>query len=170
MITKGPEHYLSKITITDDYGLLKNCRIVVEYTIENIDIKKSVYEKIEKVVSSDASLPRIPPAIPITILQGLTHHPERFMGLHWREPSHTIPWNYMWWSNGHYWKAEWLYPIGACMGERTTLLPQRHSRIHHQSSHVRDVQRACYLVENGYASIEDVDRACHATMQAIGWR
>lgn len=161
MITQGPEHYLSKITITDDYGLLKNCRIVVECTIENIDIKKSVYEKIEKVVSSDAIITTNTSAIPITILQGLTHHPERFMGLHWTEPSHTTRFlEIICGDQTDITKAEWLYQLAHAWEKEPTLCRKDIRGFITNRLMYAMYREACYLVENGYASIEDVDRAC----------
>ena len=89
LIDKEPDYYLKQLTITEDYNLLKNCKVVIECTLENTDIKKSVYNKIEAVISSEAILTSNTSAIPISILQKLTQFPGRFFGLHWAEPSHT---------------------------------------------------------------------------------
>src|SRR5215510_6587548 len=42
LINNLPEYYLKRLTITEDYGLLKDCNLINECTIENIEIKKSV--------------------------------------------------------------------------------------------------------------------------------
>src|SRR4030095_4626614 len=89
LINNLPYHYLKRLTITEDYSLLKDCNLVIECTIENIDIKKSVYDKIERVIAPNALLTSNTSAIPISMLQKQTLHPERFFGLHWTEPSHT---------------------------------------------------------------------------------
>ena len=89
LINNAPDHYLQQLLITEDYSLLKDCKVVIECTIENIEIKKSVYDKIEEVISSDAILASNTSAIPISILQKQTRFPQRFFGLHWAEPSHT---------------------------------------------------------------------------------
>ena len=89
LINKEPAEYLQQLTITEDYALLKDCKVVIECTLENVDIKKSVYNKIEAVISNEAILTSNTSAIPISILQKLTLFPNRFFGLHWAEPSHT---------------------------------------------------------------------------------
>ncbi len=89
MLTRDPSDYLSRLLITEDYGQLHDASLVIECTIENLDIKKSVYGKIEKVIAEDAWLVSNTSAIPISLLQQQTSHPHRFFGLHWAEPSHT---------------------------------------------------------------------------------
>ena len=54
LVKHSPKHYLRQLTITEDYNLLKDCNLVIECTLEDMDIKKSVYEKIERVINSDA--------------------------------------------------------------------------------------------------------------------
>src|SRR5688500_3554820 len=56
LVNNLPEYYLMHLTITEDYSLLKDCGLVIECTLENIDIKKSVYDKIESVIATDALL------------------------------------------------------------------------------------------------------------------
>src|SRR5258708_6754406 len=88
LINKEPGEYLQHLIVTEDYGKLAEAALVVECTIENLDIKKSVYNKIEKVISKDALMTSNTSAIPISVLQQQTTHPHRFFGLHWTEPSH----------------------------------------------------------------------------------
>ncbi|MGI8634261.1 MAG: 3-hydroxyacyl-CoA dehydrogenase NAD-binding domain-containing protein [Segetibacter sp.] len=68
---------------------LKNRKLLIECTIENGSIKKSVYSKVESVISNDALMTSNTSAIPISLLQKLAKRPERFFSLHWAEPSHT---------------------------------------------------------------------------------
>lgn len=50
MVSDLPEVFLKNLVITEDYTLLKDCKIVVECTLEDLDIKKNVYAKIEYVI------------------------------------------------------------------------------------------------------------------------
>ncbi len=86
---KHPDVLLQSLLITEDFSSLRPCKLVIESTIENLDIKKTVYGKIEAIVDTNCLLVSNTSAIPISILQKLTQHPERFFGLHWAEPSHT---------------------------------------------------------------------------------
>lgn len=89
LFTQNPDTYWHQLTLTEDYALLTSCHLVIECTLENIDIKKSVYARIEAVVADAAIITSNTSAIPISLLQRETRLPERFLGLHWAEPSHT---------------------------------------------------------------------------------
>ncbi|MEO6964255.1 MAG: 3-hydroxyacyl-CoA dehydrogenase NAD-binding domain-containing protein, partial [Puia sp.] len=54
MTAENPAYYLERLKLTEDYGFLKPCGLVIECTIENLEIKKSVYQRIESIVSADA--------------------------------------------------------------------------------------------------------------------
>ena len=89
MVTEDPEFYFKNLIITEDYAQLKPCKIAIECTIESEEIKKVVYAKIEAEIAPDALMTSNTSAIPISLLQKMTKHPDRFFGLHWAEPSHT---------------------------------------------------------------------------------
>ena len=59
----------NRLIITEDYSALQNCALVIECTIENLDIKRIVYAKIEAVVSTKTAIGSNTSAIPISILQ-----------------------------------------------------------------------------------------------------
>jgi hypothetical protein len=69
LLSQEPDSYFLNLTITQDYGLLKDCKLVIECTIEDLEIKKSVYAKIEAAVSEETIITSNTSAIPISILQ-----------------------------------------------------------------------------------------------------
>ena len=161
LLTNNPEWYLQRLIITDDYELLKDSRVVMECTIENLAIKKSVYEKIEAVVADDTLITSNTSAIPISLLQREIRLPARFLGLHWAEPSHTtrflevicgdlsdVP------------TAEWLYDLSHLWGKEPTLVRKDIRGFIANRLMYAMYREAFNLVENGYATVEDVDRAC----------
>ena len=161
MIDHAPGYYLQQLTITEDYTKLKDCKIVIECTLENTDIKKSVYDKIETVINSDAILTSNTSAIPISILQKLTLHPDRFFGLHWAEPSHTTRFlEIICGELSDPVKGEYLYELSHHWGKEPTLVKKDIRGFITNRLMYSMYREAIYLVENGYASIEDVDRAC----------
>ena len=161
LITQLPEAYLERVVITEDYGLLKDCRVVIECTIENIDIKKSVYDKIEVVVGSNTILTSNTSAIPISILQKLTKHPARFFGLHWAEPSHTTRFlEIICGEQSDPGQANFLYELSHQWGKEPTLVKKDIRGFIANRLMYAMYREAISLVETGYASIEDVDRAC----------
>lgn len=161
LISHQPRYYLQHLHITEDYALLKDCSVVIECTIENIAIKKSVYDKIEAVISNDAILASNTSAIPISILQKLTGHPGRFFGLHWAEPSHTTRFlEIICGELSNPVKAEFLYALSHQWNKEPTLVKKDIRGFIANRLMYAMYREAINLVENGYATIEDVDRAC----------
>lgn len=161
LITQPPEVYLSKLTITQAYTDLHDCDLVMECTIENMTIKQSVYGKIEAVIRQDALLTSNTSAIPISLLQEQTLYPRRFFGLHWAEPSHTTRFlEIICGEDSDLEKAEWLYALSHHWGKEPTLVRKDIRGFITNRLMYAMYREAFYLVENGYATVEDVDRAC----------
>ncbi|WP_428659358.1 3-hydroxyacyl-CoA dehydrogenase family protein [Runella sp.] len=156
-----PEHFFESLLVTEDYNALADCRLVIECTLENLSIKKSVYEKIEAVVSIDAVITSNTSAIPISILQKEIQHPERFFGLHWAEPSHTTRFlEVICGELSDVSKGEWLYELSHAWGKEPTLVRKDIRGFITNRLMYALYREAFNLVENGYATVEDVDRAC----------
>lgn len=161
LINQPPDFYFRQLNITEDYSMLKDCQVVIECTIENIEIKKSVYEKIETVISNEAILASNTSAIPISLLQKQTLNPPRFFGLHWAEPSHTTRFlEIICGELSDPVKAEFLYSLSHYWGKEPTLVRKDIRGFIANRLMYAMYREAFYLVENGYATIEDVDRAC----------
>jgi 3-hydroxybutyryl-CoA dehydrogenase len=161
MIKDPPETYFQRLTITGNYEALENCDVVVECTLERLDIKKTVYEKIEAVIRSNALLCSNTSAIPISILQMQTRHPDRFFGLHWAEPSHTTRFlEIICGDHSNVTLAEELYTLSHRWGKEPTLVRKDIRGFITNRLMYAMYREAFHLVENGYATIEDVDRVC----------
>lgn len=161
LTTKTPATCLQQLSITEEYAQLANCVLVIECTLENLVIKKTVYEKIEAAISEDALLTSNTSAIPISILQGQVKHPERFFGLHWAEPSHTTRFlEVICGDKSDITKGEYLYAISHYWGKEPTLVRKDIRGFITNRLMYAMYREAFYLVENGYATVEDVDRAC----------
>jgi 3-hydroxybutyryl-CoA dehydrogenase len=156
-----PDILLKNISITTDYNHLDNCALVIECTLEDLAIKKSVFEKIEAVIKPDALLTSNTSAIPISILQKQTQHPERFFGLHLAEPSHTTRFlEIICGDLSDVSKGEYLYILSRGWGKEPTLVRKDIRGFITNRLMYAMYREAFYLVENGYATVEDVDRAC----------
>lgn len=157
----SPESLLANLIITTDYGALSKCVLVIECTLEDLAIKKSVYEKIEAVIAEDALMTSNTSAIPISILQKHTRHPERFFGLHWAEPSHTTRFlEIICGELSNVERGEYLYELSHRWGKEPTLVRKDIRGFITNRLMYAMYREAFYLVENGYATVEDVDRAC----------
>jgi 3-hydroxybutyryl-CoA dehydrogenase len=161
LVLENPAYFFDNLTITEDYNVLADCELVIECTLESLAIKKSVYEKIEAVVSKEAIITSNTSAIPISILQKEVQHPERFLGLHWAEPSHTTRFlEIICGDLSDVSKGEWLYKLSQDWGKEPTLVRKDIRGFITNRLMYALYREAFNLVENGYATVEDVDRAC----------
>lgn len=161
LVSDYPEYYFDNLIITEDYASLRTSQLVIECTIEDKDIKASVYQKIEAVISAEALLTSNTSAIPISSLQKLTRHPERFLGLHWAEPSHTTRFlEIICGDQSSVEKGEYLYALSHLWRKEPILVRKDIPGFITNRLMYAMYREAMYLVENGYASIEDVDRSC----------
>ncbi|MEP7110252.1 MAG: 3-hydroxyacyl-CoA dehydrogenase family protein [Ferruginibacter sp.] len=161
IINDPPEYYFKNLLITQDYADLKDCKLVIECTLESLDIKESVYRKIEAVINKDAILTSNTSAIPISDLQKQTQFPHRFFGLHWAEPSHTTRFlEIICGELSAIEKGEYLYSLSQNWGKEPTLVRKDIRGFISNRLMYAMYREACSLVENGYATVEDVDRAC----------
>lgn len=161
IILTDPETAIRMLTITEDYAALSICRLVIESTIENLEIKKVVYGKIESFITQDCILVSNTSAIPISILQKLTGQPNRFLGLHWAEPSHTTRFlEIICGDLSDIGFAEYLYQLSHSWGKEPILVRKDIRGFITNRLMYAMYREAFYLVENGYATIEDVDRSC----------
>ena len=157
----APDILLKNLSITADYTKLVNCTLVIECTLEDLTIKKSVFEKIEAVIKPETLLTSNTSAIPISILQKQTQYPERFFGLHWAEPSHTTRFlEIICGELSDVSKGEFLYNLSQGWGKEPTLVRKDIRGFITNRLMYAMYREAFYLVENGYATVEDIDRAC----------
>ncbi|KAA9356302.1 3-hydroxyacyl-CoA dehydrogenase family protein [Larkinella humicola] len=161
LITNQPELYLENLILTEDYEQLRPARLVIECTIEDRGIKESVYQKVERVIASDALLASNTSAIPISVLQKLTQHPERFFGLHWAEPAHTTRFlEIICGDSSAVSRGEYLYELAHFWGKEPILVRKDIAGFITNRLMYAMYREAISLVENGYATVEDVDRSC----------
>lgn len=161
LLDHDPEYYITRLTITEDYARLSDCKLVIECTIENKIIKESVFKKVEAVIASDALLASNTSAIPISTLQKLTLHPERFFGLHWAEPAHTTRFlEIICGDDSDPSKSEFLYELSHLWRKEPILVRKDIPGFITNRLMYAMYREAISLVENGYATVEDVDRSC----------
>lgn len=149
----------SSLEITDEvakgaYGL------AIAVTPEDAEKKKSVVQQLEAIVHPDTAIVVNTESILLSAIQEGAVHPSRIFGCNWSEPAHTTLFLEVVANNitgkdlvtafyrqaREYWKKD-PYVIAGDLGIRAKML----------SAIVRE---AFFLVENGYASVEDIDRAC----------
>jgi 3-hydroxyacyl-CoA dehydrogenase/enoyl-CoA hydratase/3-hydroxybutyryl-CoA epimerase/3-hydroxyacyl-CoA dehydrogenase/enoyl-CoA hydratase/3-hydroxybutyryl-CoA epimerase/enoyl-CoA isomerase len=69
----------------------KSCDLVIEAVIENPDIKKQLYARVEPLLGPEAILATNTSTIPIARLAEGLKHPDRFCGIHFFNPVRQMP-------------------------------------------------------------------------------
>jgi 3-hydroxybutyryl-CoA dehydrogenase len=157
----NPKENLKRLHVSTTYDNLRHCELVIECVSENTEIKKTVYQNIEEAIAPTALITTNTSAIPITILKDFLQTPDRFMGMHWAEPAFTSRFLEIVCSDAtDITKAEYLYQIASEWGKEPTLVRKDIRGFITNRIMYAMFREAMSLVENDYATIEDVDRAC----------
>ena len=76
----------SRLSGTTDYDGLKDCDLVIEAVIENLDAKREAFGRLERVLKKEAILASNTSSLSITEMAVTTKRPQRFIGLHFFNP------------------------------------------------------------------------------------
>jgi 3-hydroxybutyryl-CoA dehydrogenase len=160
IIKETPAAVLQRLHITDDYASFNDHAIVIESIIESIDEKKKVYRQLETVLAPDAIIGSNTSAIPVTLLQAGLQHPERMFGIHWAEPAHITRFmEVICGDRSDATLAEKVIRVAESWGKEPSLLRKDIRGFITNRIMYAMLREAFYLVENGYATVEDVDRS-----------
>ena len=80
-----------RIEKTTVISRLKDCDLIVEAIVEDLEIKKRVFKRIEEIVSKEAIIASNTSSLSITSLASFCNHPERVIGLHFFNPAPLMP-------------------------------------------------------------------------------
>lgn len=160
MLPGKPKEVLGRLTITDDVALLKDYEVVIESIIESVEEKKSVYRRLETVLSPTAIIGSNTSAIPVTVLQDGLQHPERVLGIHWAEPAHITRFmEVICGDQSELRFAEKIVGLAESWGKEPSLLRKDIRGFITNRIMYAMLREAFHLVEKGYATVEDVDRS-----------
>jgi len=167
LTNRDPVAMMDRLSFSEDFGALAGCGIVIESVTEDLETKKRTYRVVEEMISAEAIIGSNTSAIPVSLLQKDSLHPERFVGIHWDEPAHIT--RFMEVIAGErtgdqY--AERVMGLAAQWGKEPSLL-RRDIRgfITNRISYAL-FREACHLVDSGAVTVEDVDRSLR---NDVGW-
>ncbi|MFH8348587.1 3-hydroxyacyl-CoA dehydrogenase family protein [Streptomyces sp. NPDC018045] len=86
LAAEDAEQALGRITTTTDLDAAADADIVVEAVFERIDVKREIFQTLDKLVKDEAVLASNTSAIPITKIAAATGRPERVVGTHFFSP------------------------------------------------------------------------------------
>jgi 3-hydroxybutyryl-CoA dehydrogenase len=84
------ELVLSRISTTTEFTKVKEADLVIESVVENMAVKKQVFNELDKICSPQAILATVTSSLSITEIAAVTKNKERVLGLHFHNPVPTI--------------------------------------------------------------------------------
>ncbi|MES2005612.1 MAG: 3-hydroxyacyl-CoA dehydrogenase family protein [Bacteroidota bacterium] len=161
LLQEAPSTVIEKLVITDDISMLAGHELVIESIVENLTEKKKLFLELETVLSSSAIIGSNTSAIPVTILQNGLKHPERLLGIHWGEPAHVLRFlEVICGKESDDTYAETVMQLATGWGKEPSLVKKDIRGFITNRLMYAMMREAFHLVENGYATYEDIDRAC----------
>ena len=152
-----PERYVPATTFEE----FAQCDLVIESVVEDLEIKQAVYDQIEAVVRPDVPIASNTSSLPIASLQKGRKHPERFMGMHWAEPSHAT--RFMELIRGPE-TSESVFQAVAQLarqfGKDPSLVQKDVPAFVVNRIGYAMYREALHLLESGVADVETIDRSC----------
>lgn len=77
---------MARIGVADGYAAFEDCDVVVEAATENAELKKKIFQELDKAVKPGAILASNTSSISITLLGAQTKRPEKVIGMHFMNP------------------------------------------------------------------------------------
>lgn len=167
LLRSDPARAMQRLTLTVDYAALRKAKLVIESTVEDMEIKREVFRRIEAVVSPSAIIGSNTSAIPISLLQKGARRPGRFVAIHWSEPAHVS--RFLEVACGEQTRpavARRVLALAENWDKEPALLRRDVRGFISNRCAYALYREAFHIVEQGWATMEDVDRSLR---NDIGW-
>ncbi|NFA62174.1 3-hydroxybutyryl-CoA dehydrogenase [Clostridium sporogenes] len=79
--------FIKKITVTTDMNLAKDADLIVEASLEDMEIKKDVFSQLDKICKSEAIFATNTSSLSITKIASSTNRPDKVIGMHFFNPA-----------------------------------------------------------------------------------
>ncbi|MCD6068480.1 MAG: 3-hydroxybutyryl-CoA dehydrogenase [Bacteroidetes bacterium] len=81
----------SRIVFVSDKSSFKECALIIEAIVENLEVKKAVFAELEMIVKDTCVLASNTSSLSITSIAAACKKPERVMGIHFFNPAPLMP-------------------------------------------------------------------------------
>ncbi len=78
---------MGRITTTDDLAALAGCDLVIESVVEDLAVKRELFEQLDAIVQPDAILATNTSTLPVVELAMTTTRPDKVCGIHFFNPA-----------------------------------------------------------------------------------
>lgn len=88
---KTADDLLGRIDYTTDQQYFENSDLIIEAIVENLEIKKSVFSSIEKIIREDTIIASNTSSLSLASIGAALEDPSRFVGIHFFNPAPLMP-------------------------------------------------------------------------------
>ncbi|MDD3221278.1 MAG: 3-hydroxyacyl-CoA dehydrogenase family protein [Clostridia bacterium] len=156
IIHLGDEHSVNYTTDLED---LKDCEIIIESIVENLDTKQDFFERISKIVMPETILATNTSGLSINKICERVQGKERFLGMHWFNPSNLIPLIEIIrndeTSDGY---VQQVYTLAEAIGKKPVICQNDVAGFIANRIQFAVLRECMDIVEKGTATPEDVDK------------
>ncbi|MGI8959911.1 MAG: 3-hydroxyacyl-CoA dehydrogenase family protein [Bryobacteraceae bacterium] len=165
LLSKQPADLLNNLSSSGDFGALQHCGLVIESIFEDLDAKRQVLRKVEEKVAQEALIGSNTSALPVSELQRGALHPKRILGIHWGEPAHILRFlEVICGEQTDERNAKEVMRLAMLWKKEPTLVRRDIRGFITNRIMYAMLREAFFLVANGFASVEDVDRSVRNDM------
>ncbi len=139
----------------------KTCELIIETITEDFAAKQALYDQIEEHVDGTVPITSNTSGFPITRLQAPRRYPERFAGMHWASPAYATLFLEI--IRGERTDDETIRRVDALarqLGKEPGLVKKDLPGFALNRIAYAMYREALHLVEEGVASMEDIDALC----------
>ncbi len=90
LIEEEVNRTLEKLMITTDFQDMKICDLIIEASVEDIDIKKGIFQELSRVCNSKTIFATNTSSLSIDEIAKVTDRPEKCIGMHFFNPVHKM--------------------------------------------------------------------------------
>ena len=87
LIYEEAETYFDNIRLSDKLSELKDSELIIEAIIEDLEIKKELFQKLENLVSENCILTTNTSSLSVASIASACQKPERVIGIHFFNPA-----------------------------------------------------------------------------------
>lgn len=151
---------LGRISKSTDLTDFKDVDLAIEVIIENLELKKKAFTQLDDVCKPEAYLASNTSSMPITVLGNATKRPERVVGMHFFNPAPIMRLVEV--IRGYYTSDESVavaFQVAQKMGKTPVEVKKDSPGFIVNRLMMAQYIEAIRLLEEGVASIEDIDKA-----------
>lgn len=85
------QEIFSNLSYTTEIEKVAGCKLIIEAIVERLDVKKTLFENLDTIVSKDCILASNTSSLSITSIAAACKHNERVVGIHFFNPAPLMP-------------------------------------------------------------------------------